>query len=110
MLDEIKALTENEKQIAINKIIDLSQTGSIVWKKTNYCYFAEYTSKFHNTIEVESFTEKSNSQITMTKVTITNQNGKIVLHNGDFSQDAHRRLLNVINLQMSDCNILSDFL
>ena len=109
-MNEFMALKRSEKQLAVEKIINMTLGGSIYWEKENGIIQADYESRLRNHIEIETFTEKNVRGITMTKITITNENGKLVLHNGDITADTHRRLLNSINLQIKESNVLLDFI
>lgn len=109
-MNEYYAMKINEKQLALKNLVELTLNGSIMWERKDGIISADYVSSLTNHIEIDTFTEKFSHGITMTKVTITNENGKMVMNNGDMTDDTHRRLLNAINMQLKEGNVLTDFI
>lgn len=106
----LKAKEINEKQLAVESIIEFTLNGSIIWGKQNNTYIADYHSHLNNHIEFESYTSQQDNNLTMSKIIIKNENGKKTIYNSDISSDMHRRLFNAVNNQLKESNILQDFL
>jgi len=106
----LKAKLLSEKHFAVEKIIEYTLNGIIEWNTESNKYTAYYKDKLNNYIEFENFTSSGDSNLSMSKIVITNENGKSTILNGDITSDLHKRLLNSVRNQVKENNVLQDFL